>query len=59
MYKILFVREQLALFPNKVSKKPFLKWAGGKTQLIPTLLEFIPPYFNKYLKYDGCCRTKY
>ena len=36
------------LVPN--SCKPFLKWAGGKSQLIPTLKKFIPNNFNKYLE---------
>lgn len=30
--------------------KPFLKWAGGKTQLLKELLEIIPPKFNKYIE---------
>lgn len=28
--------------------KPFIKWAGGKTQLLPTLLNNLPPKFNNY-----------
>ncbi len=28
--------------------KPVLKWAGGKRQLLPDLLNNIPPYFGKY-----------
>jgi DNA adenine methylase Dam len=40
----------LELFPQKLSIKPFLKWAGGKTQLIPELSKFIPPSFNKYIE---------
>lgn len=29
---------------------PFVKWAGGKTQLIPSLSKYIPPKFNRYLE---------
>ena len=28
--------------------RPFLKWAGGKTQLTDALLERMPVYFNTY-----------
>lgn len=30
--------------------KPFLKWAGGKTQLLPYLHRYLPPNFNQYLE---------
>lgn len=30
--------------------KPFLKWAGGKSQLLPHLLELAPKQFNKYIE---------
>jgi DNA adenine methylase len=32
------------------SPKPFIKWAGGKRQLIPELLEHIPKSFNNYFE---------
>lgn len=30
--------------------QPFLKWAGGKRQLLPTIREFIPKEFNTYFE---------
>jgi len=44
------VEESLGLFPAEVAMKPFLKWAGGKTQLIPELSRYIPSGFNKYIE---------
>ena len=38
------------LFPIPSLQKPFLKWAGGKTQMIPDLLKFAPANFNKYIE---------
>lgn len=29
---------------------PFLKWAGGKTQLLPILLNYIPSHFDTYIE---------
>ena len=31
-----------------VRARPFLKWAGGKTQLLPKILERFPESFNRY-----------
>ena len=31
-----------------MSVKPFIKWVGGKTQLLPQLLELAPKQFNHY-----------
>lgn len=28
--------------------KPFIKWAGGKTQLLEKLVSKLPPKFNDY-----------
>lgn len=30
--------------------KPFLKWAGGKTQILPTIRRFIPTIFKRYFE---------
>ncbi|NOT46724.1 MAG: Dam family site-specific DNA-(adenine-N6)-methyltransferase [Acidobacteria bacterium] len=30
--------------------KPFLKWAGGKTQLLPHLLELFPANYGKFIE---------
>ena len=31
---------------TKTKAKPFLKWAGGKTQLLPTIDSFLPNTFR-------------
>lgn len=54
MYKniedISTICEPIGLFPTEVANKPFLKWAGGKSQLIPELSKFVPVHFNKYIE---------
>ncbi|MBD1862698.1 MULTISPECIES: DNA adenine methylase [Trichocoleus] len=35
---------------NRLSCKPFLKWAGGKTQLLPELGKRIPSNFDRYFE---------
>ena len=54
MYKdnteVSTVNEPLGLFPTEVGIKPFLKWAGGKTQLISELSKYTPSSFNKYIE---------
>jgi len=30
--------------------RPFLKWAGGKRQLLPQLRRFVPPHFEQYFE---------
>ncbi len=42
--------EPLGLFPKEAAIRPFLKWAGGKTQLIPELAKYIPSSYNKYIE---------
>ncbi len=45
-------REQLDIFFDKkrIKIKPFLKWAGGKTQLLEELQQYIPSTFNNYIE---------
>jgi len=35
---------------STIEVKPFLKWAGGKSQLLPELLKRIPKNFNRYFE---------
>ncbi|APY06782.1 hypothetical protein BWZ20_00035 [Winogradskyella sp. J14-2] len=44
------VEEPLGLFPKDIAIKPFLKWAGGKTQLLSELHKYVPNNFNKYIE---------
>lgn len=38
------------LCPILGTQKPFLKWAGGKTQMIGDLLKFAPTEYKKYIE---------
>lgn len=35
--------------------KPFVKWAGGKTQLLEMLVSFMPTRFNRYFEQAKFC----
>ena len=35
---------------GRIDVKPILKWAGGKTQLLPILDTRIPPHFDRYVE---------
>lgn len=35
---------------EKISTKPFLKWVGGKTQLLDELKKYVPQDFNRYIE---------
>ena len=35
---------------EKLEVRPILKWAGGKTQLLPELLSRIPRHFTRYVE---------
>ncbi len=36
--------------PNKLKPKPFVKWAGGKKQILSRLLHYKPTHFNRYIE---------
>lgn len=35
---------------TEIKAKPFLKWAGGKTQLINEIIKYIPKNYNKFIE---------
>jgi DNA adenine methylase len=39
-----------ALKSTSSSASPFVKWAGGKTQLLPELRKYVPERFGKYIE---------
>ncbi len=42
--------EPFLLVPKRNKVKPFLKWAGGKTQLLNELNKYIPLNYGKYIE---------
>ena len=42
-------QSQPTVAPVRVSR-PLLKWAGGKTQMSPNLIEAMPKSFNNYIE---------
>lgn len=38
------------LFEKSISASPFLKWVGGKSQLLNELQKYIPESYNKYIE---------
>lgn len=40
----------LDTYRNNIVAKPVLKWAGGKTQLLPKLKSLLPSSYNKYIE---------
>ena len=43
-------RKAVSLSNDERRVAPILKWAGGKTQLLPRLLEHVPPQFGTYIE---------
>ena len=35
---------------QNITAKPFVKWAGGKTQLLSELVKYVPVNYNKYIE---------
>src|ERR1035437_3860019 len=53
MYNLIdnnLIVEEPWLLADQVSIKPFLKWAGGKTQLLSELSKYIPINYNRYIE---------
>jgi DNA adenine methylase len=40
------------MIKNDSPIKPFLKWAGGKRQLLPVIKKYIPAHINNYTYYE-------
>ena len=44
------MQQALAVLPEAGPGRPFVKWAGGKRQLIPELLRYVPGEFSTYFE---------
>ena len=42
--------EMFGMGGHPLKPRPFLKWAGGKSYLLPLLLKCVPPTFGKYVE---------
>jgi DNA adenine methylase len=40
----------LEVVPEPAARRPFIKWAGGKRQLLPSLLQHAPPSPSRYFE---------
>lgn len=47
---MLSVNQSQPTSPGLRVSRPLLKWAGGKTQMIPNLIEAMPKSFNNYIE---------
>lgn len=47
---MLSVNQSQPISPSPRVSRPLLKWAGGKTQMIPNLIEAMPKSFNNYIE---------
>lgn len=48
--KEISIQDPLCILQKKASTKPFLKWVGGKRQLIKELEKYTPSDYNKYIE---------
>jgi DNA adenine methylase len=42
--------ERPAKTERRIEPKPFVKWAGGKSQLLPELVKRVPPKYERYFE---------
>ena len=35
---------------RQLARKPFVRWAGGKTRLLPQILPYVPEHFRDYFE---------